>query len=105
MVDKKQWAAEEINRNQVTLLVPSTGDATRLRDFTEKVKQVSATGSLEIIGSWRENLITFELDKAITLANMINMLVSMPQVERVQENQVIKKRGTESQGILVILAS
>ena len=55
-----QLTKEETHQNQVTLVVPSTGDATKLREFREKVKQICAAGSLRtILGTWRETLITF----------------------------------------------
>ena len=57
------------------------------------------------MGSWKETLVTFEVDKPITTDDMLNKLMNMPGVERVEENQLTKKRGKKPQGILVILAS
>ncbi len=99
-----QLTTEEVNHNQVTLVVPSTGDATRLREFTEKVKQIFTARALGIMGSWKETVVTLETDKPITTADMVNKLMNMPGVERVEESQSMKKRG-KPKGILVILAS
>ena len=96
---------EETSDNQVTLVLPSNGDATRVREFTDKVKQVFAAKILKIIGSWTETLITVQIDKSVTTEDILDTLVNIPQVERVEKNKSIKEQGTESQCILVVLAS
>ncbi len=98
-----QLTAEEINQNQVTLVVPSTGDSTRLQKFTERVTHILAARPAKIVGSWRETLITLELNGQITMPNMIEKLVTMPEVEGAEEKQI--KNQARQKGILVTLAS
>jgi hypothetical protein len=96
---------EETNHNQVTLVLPSNGDATRVREFTDKIRQVFAAKILKVIGSWTETLITVQIDKSVTTEDILNNLVNIPQVERAEKNKSIKERGTQSQCILVVLAA
>lgn len=95
--------SEEINHNQLTLIVPSIKDAARLKEFQEKVKQIFAARIQEIISSWRETLITLELNGPITIPNMLEKLVTMADVEGAQETQI--KNQARQKGILVTLTS
>jgi hypothetical protein len=97
--------AEEMHYSQITLTVLSTGDAMRLRKFIEKVTQKLTARVLRIIGSWKETLITLEVDSSITTENVVHSLVSMPEVEGVDEKQLIKKRGTGPDRIFVTLST
>ena len=95
---------EEINHNEVTLVLPSNGDAIRLREFTEKFNQIFGTRILKTTGSWTETLITLERNRAITIANMLDQLANMPEVERAEEKQ-IKNHQAKQEVILVKLAT
>ena len=95
---------EEINHNEVTLVLPSNGDAIRLRKFTEKFNQIFGTKILKTTGSWTETLITLERNTAITTANMLDQLMNMPEVERAEETQVGNLHASQ-EGILVILVN
>lgn len=104
MANIDQSTSEDTNHNQITFVVPSNGDASRLREFTENAKQTLGARILKTVGTRKETIITFEGDKTITTANVLNKLVNMREVERVEENPSTNKRGREPQGILVILA-
>jgi hypothetical protein len=104
MAKLEKSVTEETHQNEVTLIVPSNGDATRLREFTEKFKQIFGARILGIIGSWEQTLITVEIDKMITIESMLDQLVNMREVESVQEKQ-IKNHNGNHEGILVILAN
>ena len=105
IANTEQLTTEEVDhKHQVTLVVPSTGDATRLREFTEKVKQIFAVGALGTTGSWEETLVTFETDKTTNTTDILNKLGSMPGVEKAEEKR-IKNHKANQKGILVILAS
>ena len=98
-----QLTAEEIHKDQVTLAVPSTGDATRLQQFIKKVREMFAARILKIVGSWGETLITLGLDTPLPAAKMVKKLVKMPDVEEAQEKQLTKMQEAPN-GILVILS-
>jgi len=98
-----QLTAEEIQHDQATLVIPSTADASRVRDFTEKVKQVFAARILKTVGSWRETFIILELNRPITMPNMLGILATIPGVEGAEEKQ-IRNHGATPKGILVTLA-
>lgn len=104
MASEKQSIMEEMNHNQVTFVVPSNGDATRLGEFQEKIKETFGGRIIKTIGCVEQTLITYEGDNTITRADMLNKLVNMPQIERVEDNHSLNKRGNGHQGILVILA-
>ena len=99
-----QFTAEEIHHGQVTLAVPSTGDVTRLQQFINTVRETFAARILIIVGSWRETLITLELDRPIPVATMAKKLVKMVEVEEAQEKKLTKMQGKAGQGILVTLS-
>ncbi len=99
-----QLTAEEIQHDQATLIIPSTTDASLLREFTEKVKQVFAARILKTVGSWRETFITLELNSPITMPNMLSTIATIPGVEGAEEKQ-IRNQGATPKGILVTLAS
>lgn len=100
----EQAPVEEINRNRVTLVVPSNCDATRLREFKEKVKQTFAARIIEIIGSREETIITFEVDRMINVANMCGELANMPEVEKAEETDM-RNHQSGHKGISVTLAT
>ena len=90
--------------NQITLVVPPTGNATRLQEFMGKVKQTFSGRILKTTGSWKETLVTLEVDSPATMANIVSKLATMPEVERAEQTQ-IKNHGTVPTGILVTLSS
>ena len=95
---------EEMNHNEVTLVLPSNGNAIRLREFTEKFNQIFDTRILKTTGSWTEISITLERNIAITTANMLDHLANMPEVEMAEEKQV-KNHQANQEVILVKLAT
>lgn len=99
-----QLTEEEIQHERATLVIPSTADASRVRDFTEKVKQVFAARILKTVGSWKETFITLELNSSITVPDMLSTLATIPGVEGAEEKQ-IRNQGATPKGILVTLAS
>ena len=104
VANPEKSVTEETNHYQVTLVIPSTGDANRLTEFTDRVGQLFAARILVIIGSSEESVITFRVDGAITIAVMLNQLLKMPEVERVDEKEMKNHHGKQK-CIRVILAS
>ena len=98
-----QLTAEEVQHEQATLVIPSTADASRVREFMEKVKQVFAARILKTVGSWRATFITLELSDPIPMPSMLSTLVTIPGVEGAEEKQI--KNPATPKGILVTLAS
>jgi hypothetical protein len=99
-----QLSKEETNNNQVTLVVPSSGDATRLVEFIERIKQIFAARAMGILGSWEETTITFETDTVTRSTDILDKLLNMPEVENV-ENKETKNHDVKHEGILVTLAT
>ena len=99
-----QLTKEETNNNQVTLVVPSSGDATGLVEFTERVKQIFAARAMGILGSWEETTITFETDTVTRSTDILDKLRNMPEVEKA-ENKQIKNHSAKHEGVLVTLAT
>jgi len=88
MAKVEQLTAQEARHNEVTLVVPSGGDASLLREFTEKVTQIFGARILRTVGCSAETSITVEVDEAVTMPVMLNQLMNMPEVERAEEKEI-----------------
>ena len=104
MATKNKQTIEESNDNRLTFVVPSNGGASNLREFTDKVTETFGARILKTVGTEKETLITVERDKTITAADMLDELVNMHEVERVEGYPYSNKRMGEPQRVLVILA-
>ena len=80
-----EWPLPEDNGpdplSKVTLVIPSPGDAPRLRKFIRQAEETLQARFLEMAGSWSDTHITLKLRRPLSLANMLAKLTKIPEVE------------------------
>jgi len=71
---------------EVQLVIPPPVDANQLMRFTGRVEEILWSRVLQVVGSWQEGTImTIILNKAMLLADILNKLGEMPEIEAVGE--------------------
>jgi len=70
---------------EIAIVVPSPGDATQLRRFVCQLEEELKASVLETISTWTNTDIALELQKSVSLGNMLDQLVNMPEVEKVEK--------------------
>ena len=71
---------------EVQLVIPPSVEANQLMRFTSRVEEIFDSSLLQIIGSWRNGTaLTTCLNKATPLADILNKLAEMPEIEEVVE--------------------
>ena len=92
--DKSGWLPPEGNgpasTSEVTLVIPSPGDAAQLQRFICQVAEVLQASILETVGSWSDTHITLRLQKPLPIADILDKLVKMPGVEEVKEETPVE---------------
>lgn len=85
------WPLPEDNGSaslsKVTLVI-SPGDASRLRKFICQAEEALQASFLEMVGSWSDTLITLRLRRPLSLANMLDKLTKIPEVEEARQEEV-----------------
>jgi len=77
---------------EVQLVIPPSVEANQLMRFTSRVEEIFNSSLLQIIGSWRNGTaLTTCLNKATPLADILNKLAEMPEIE-----EVVGKRPRET---------
>jgi len=94
--DQAEWLLPEGNSTdtvrEVTLVVPSPGDASQLRRFTCRAEETLQARLLETVGSWRDTRVTLQLRSPVSLVNVLDRLMKMPEVEEVVEKEEVPAR-------------
>ena len=95
--DEPEWLPPKSSSSsnpvpEVTLVVPSPGDASQLQRFICRVEETLQASLLETVGSWRDTHLTLKLRRHVPLADMLDKLVKMPEVEAVEEKTPVKVR-------------
>ena len=67
------------------MVVPSPGDATQLRRFACQLEEELKASVLEKISTWNNTDIMLKPQRPVSLGNMLDELVNMPDVEKVEE--------------------
>ena len=93
----------ENHKNQVVLIIPSTGDANRLYELIKNVTEVLSARLVKITGSREENIMTLELDKAIPTDQVIEQLSSIPEVVAAEQKQPNTAQGATDMQTFVIV--
>lgn len=71
---------------EVQLVIPPPVDANQLLGFASRVEKIFNSSLLQIVGSWQNGTaLTICLKKATPLADILNKLAEMPEVEEVVE--------------------
>lgn len=68
----------------VTLALPSFGDAFRLQGFIGRVKETFQAKHIKTVGFWGSTHLTFELKSPVSLANIFDELLKMPEIAEVE---------------------
>jgi len=88
-VERHSRKAEEVSGTmfeEVQLVLPPPVEANQLMRFTGRLEEILQSRVLQVVGSWQEGtVITIILDQAITLADIMNKLENMPEVEAIAE--------------------
>ncbi len=71
--------------SEVTLVIPSHGNASRLQRFICRVEETLQANILETVGSWSDIHIMLKLPRPASLFNVLDKLAKMPEVEEVEE--------------------
>ena len=93
----------EDHKSQVVLIMPSPGDPNRLYEFIKNVAEVLSAKLVKITGSREENIMTLQLDKAISADQMIEQLSSIPGVTTAERKQVKTVQGATDMQTSVIV--
>jgi len=75
---------------EVTLVVPSPGDASQLQRFICRAEMTLQASLLETVGAWNDTHITFRLRRPASLADIADKLAKMPEVEEVEEKVPVR---------------
>lgn len=68
----------------ITLALPPFGDALSLQRFTDRVKEAFQAKLIKTAGSWSGTHLTFELKSPVSLANIFDELLKMPDIAEVE---------------------
>ncbi len=78
--------------SEVTLVIPSPGNASQLQRFICRVEETLQASLLETVGSWSDIHITLKLQRLVSLVNVLIKLAMMPEVEEVEEETPVRAR-------------
>ena len=71
---------------EVQLIIPPPVEANQLMRFVSRVEEIFNSSLLQIVGSWRNGTaLTTCLNKATPIADILNKLAEMPEIEEVVE--------------------
>lgn len=74
---------------EVQLILAPPVETNQLMRLSGRVEEMLQSRAVQVVGSWQEGtVITIILDKAIALADIINKLENVPEVEAITENPV-----------------
>jgi len=104
MVSITQSTIEQTHDREVALVIPATGDATRLQRFIDRATKIFQARILTMVGSWSETLITLRLEWPVSTEIMLDELMKMPEVEKAEEKRT-KIQDIPRQRIQVILGA
>jgi len=83
---------------EIQLVLPPPVEANQLMRFAGRAEEMIQSRVLQVVGSWQEGTVmTIILNKAISLADILNKLGNMPEVEAVGEKPLT---GQISPGLL-----
>jgi len=77
---------------EVQMVIPPPVDANQLIRFVSRVEEMLQSRMLQMVGSWQEGTaITIPLPKPAPLANILNKLGEMSEVETIREEPLTKE--------------
>ena len=77
---------------EVQMVIPPPVDANQLMRFVSRVEEMLQSRMLQMVGSWQEGTaITIPLPKPAPLANILNKLGEMSEVETIREEPLTEK--------------
>ena len=83
---------------EIQLVIPPPIEANQLMRFASQVEEILQSHVLQVVGSWQEGTaMTTMLDKAIPLADILNKLGEIPEIEAIGEEPL---RGETSPSLL-----
>lgn len=87
--DEPEWLPPQGNGSntvpEVTLVIPSSGDASQLQKFICQVKGTLKASILGMVSSWSDTRLTLKLQRPVSLADILNELTKIPEVEEARE--------------------
>ncbi len=89
---KKAEEGSGLMIEEIQLVLPPPVEANQLMRFTGRAEEALQSRVLQMVGSWQEgSAMTFILNRAMTLANILNKFENMPEVEAVEEKALTRK--------------
>ncbi len=94
--EELEWLPMEGNGSntvrEVRLVIPLPHNASQLQRFIYQAEEMLQASTRETAGSWSDTLITFKLRRSAPLVSMLDKLVKMPEVEKVEEKEPVRAR-------------
>lgn len=86
--EQRYGKKEEDMVEEVQLVIPPPVDANQLLGFASRVEKIFNSSLLQVIGSWQDGTaLTICLKKATPLADILNKLAEMPEIEEAVEKR------------------